>query len=625
MPLLRVTDTRGCTAELLLSRETLENNRGVLEALAADDADIELRLADVGFPGAPCSDFVRAVRASYPTDPRRGLRRVHAMREVLACKNTAPAVVDMIDWLGTPFAAGYARGQMPEDDIDGSSLFARATTLLTTTAGDPFVNTISREYAAEAANTGDIDALDVCTVARGGFCARRTCALFERAASHGHLDLAKALFADAVTLSKNETEAYVFGAFSGALEGGHMPVVLWLWCLNEQRAMRPSWFGDAGTPEAFDWLEAQDIVVPQRNDPVWEQHASQNRVWAIERLAAKVGFPDDAEIIDTMVKVAARGGHVDVLEALAANGVTNFGARHFITALYRDQVAVLDFFDGQDMRLTEQGVFVELEDKCELRDSSPTRLVGIEWAIRKCVARGGDPWNDDLGGGRLWVSRPHVLLFAALRFDNTFMVRWLLERFAGPEGLFERDATVDYVRVVFDHNESLETLKVLDEFGLVKDNDIKFFCGCVLGLDDAWNARRQKNAEDVVEWLWSTKPWTRDLSVAKRIFFDHVEEPYCRKPPKSLDWVVRKFGIEAIPKPRDHRHLLQAARSEDARGFMTWIWTNLYSDEERTAILNDPSMVARLPRMPRVPRTNVKVKRDERAEGDDAKRKRKRA
>lgn len=616
MPLLRVTDTRGGTAELFLSRETLENNRGVLEALAADDADIELRLADVGFPEGTCSDFMRAVRASYPTDPRRGLRRAHAMREVLACKNTAPALSDMIDWLGTPFAGGYARGQMLED-IDGSSLFARATTLLTTSAGDPFVNKISREYAAEAANTGDIDALDVCTVARGGFCARRTCALFERAASHGHLDLAKALFADAVTLSDNETEAYVLGAFSGALEGGHMPVVLWLWGLDEQRAMRPSWFGDAGTPEAFDWLEAQEnVVVPQRNDPVWEQHALQNRVWAIERLVAKVGFPDDADIIDTMVKVAARGGHVGVLEALAANGVTNFGARHFTVALHCGHVAVLDFFDEQGMRLIEQGVFVELEDKCMLRDSSPTRLVGIEWAIRKCVARGGDPLNEDLEGGRLWVSRPHILLFAAFRFDNTYMVRWLLERFAGPEGLFERDATVDYVRVIFDHNESLETLKVLDEFGLVKDNDIKFFCGCVLGLDDTWNARRQKNAEDVVEWLWSTKPWTRDPSVAKRIFFEKLENVVCRKPPKSLDWVVRKFGIEVIPKARDHRHLLQASRSEDARGLMTWVWTNLYSDEERTAVLNDPSVATRLPRMPRVPRTNVKVKRSERAEGD---------
>lgn len=619
MPLLRVTGARGHVAELEITRETLENNRGVLEALASDDAPIEIKLADVGFPGASCSDFMRAVHASYPTDPRRGLRRAHAMREVLACKSTAPAVVNMINWLGTSFAGGYARGQMPED-LEGRSLFARATAL---TASAPEAKRHIRSCASEAADAGDTDAFDVCVVAAGGgFSFTRTSEFFDRAASRGHLDMATSLYGDMCRLCASDDEDAwpmcdaATSAFAGALEGGHMPVVTWMWEHIDGLAAC-SWFEVVGTPEAFDWLEAQEnVVVPQRNDPMWEQHASKNRVWAIERLAAKVGLPDDADVIDTMVKVAARGGHVGVLRFLAANGVADFSARHFIAALHRDQVEVLDFFDEQGTRLIEQGVFVELEDKCMLRDSSPTRLVGIEWAIRKCVARGGDPWNDDLGGGRLWVRRPYVFLLAALRWDNTYMVRWLLERFAGPEGLFGDDAG-NYARLLFggNGNNSLETLKVFDDFGFVEDNRVKLFSRCVLELDYVWGARRQKNAEDVAEWFWSTKPWARDPSLAKRIFFDKLDEAeLCRKPPKSLDWVVRKFGIDAIPKARDHRHLLQAARFEDSRGLMTWIWTNLYSDEERTAILNDPSMVARLPRMPRVPRNNVKVKRDDGSE-----------
>lgn len=635
--MLRIRDADDDTSELLFTAETLESNRGVLEALAADNSVIEVVLADVGFPGATCSDFERAVLASYPTDARQGFQRVHVMRGVLACKNTAPAVLEMIDWLGTPWGTRYARGQFPED-LNGTSLFARATALLTADFRDDYNLRLSRKIAFEAAETGDTDAFEVCSAARGGFSFDCTCKLFERAASHGGLAMTTMIFDSMVRAcegpdgdpTRDDFYDAVLGAFRGALEGGHMPIVRWMWDLSEKQGlpcfMKGSagltmfrWWCDAGTPEAFDWLiEVQAANPPSRDNMTdWWQHANRNRVWALERLTTMVGFPDNDYLIDNLVRAAARGGHVDVLRFLAANGVTDFDG-HVEVALQNGHVAVLEFFHERGLQMTESGIFERVQRHCQVGGLAPPpkELIGLEWAINRALTDGEVPQGPDIFF-RSWVKNPRRLLLPALYNRNCDMLNWVFDRFAKALGSGAGKFACKVAAA--GRWPSLEMLKLLDGRGLLCDSWVDdVLTEAIMNLNRSFDERGPET-ERIVDWLWTTKPRCRSPSVPKRVFLDTMREAFLheqadeKKKLKAFDWILRMFGADAIPKGRQNRHLLQAARHPSKRAIFRWMWANLYNDEERTALMCDPSISA-------LPKTKAALD----AEGGTESRKRKR-
>lgn len=114
MPVFRVIDGALAAIEIALDIEVLRARGGVLEALAADDALVEIRLADVGLGATSLPDFVRAVELSYrPGTPIA--HRVFALRTVAGPPMLEPATLEALEWIGVPEFAAYARAASKPD------------------------------------------------------------------------------------------------------------------------------------------------------------------------------------------------------------------------------------------------------------------------------------------------------------------------------------------------------------------------------------------------------------------------------------------------------------------------------------------------------------------------------
>lgn len=605
MPKFRIIAQCATKADIELSRETLEKNGGVLEALAADDDNVnEITLADVGLGDVGILEFLQAVAASYPTDERRGLRRAHALR---ACKEASSAAVRAsIDWLGAEFASRYVRGQLSED-LDGTSLFARAVIT---------PNTNSTNAVVE----NDRDALDVCL---SSTTLEHRVRLADLAAIHGHNEMTMSLFMNEVLPFIEDCRDYedtVFRMFRNFVERGDMAMTSWLWGL-EQHLLRSEpaelgWFGDAGTPEVFDWLLAEGMgLTPDARDNLnlWAEHARANRVWALERLMGMVGgLPNDKIRI---VNQAARFGSIDVLRFLAAQGVEDFGRGRWaglISALRGSHLEVLEFLYERGVRLHERTICWEVEH-AQLYDED--WLAGLEWVIRRALADGpalqhGAAIIDEYRGYR-WLHNTAMLVSVVAASRNFGMMEWMLNRFTGVLDFSE--ACNDCVR---SRHCTLEMLKLLDSRGHLKDVE-----NLMVETADWFNYVRQNERDSsvrgqILEWLWNEKPHeSRHPRIAKRVFFECAENSAHFTDQNGffgLGWVVSKFGVESLPKARDHRHLLDAASELYKRPFFIWLWKNLYNEDEREAIRSDPKLSVKLPRLPR-----MKTKRTDESDRTD--------
>lgn len=379
MPIFRIIggDSGALVTELTLDIEVLRARGGVLEALAADDAPVSIRLSDVGLDATKFAEFIRAVELSYrPGTPMS--HRTFALRTVAGSPSLDVATLEALEWLGVPEFAAYARAvARPETasnqelkDIEGFRYFVEEDREETSMPVGPiapdlhFGLIVNRhfEFAADAATAGQLDTiealLELVPVPRGA----------ER--SHSESDEAFAVVREAPAVISAYNAALWAGnraiaqfilerrpgipclswneemrePLSENVRRGNTDLVHWLGAMPAvKKLIRDSdtgedWIGRADVLQAaiahdrrelFQWLITQGYQSPE--DYAWTFAVQHGHIWALDVMRAAGIQPMRAMnfhgvMIDETANTAAWWGRLDVLQWLVDKGI---GLGHF--------------------------------------------------------------------------------------------------------------------------------------------------------------------------------------------------------------------------------------------------------------------------------------------------------
>lgn len=374
MPVFRVIggDSGALAIELTLDIEVLRARGGVLEALAADDAPVDIRLSDVGLDATKFTEFIRAVELSYrPGTPIA--HRAFALRTVAGSPSLDVATLEALEWLGVPEFAAYARAVARPDmapahalkDIEGFRCFAEEARQETSMPVGPigpalhFGLIVNRhfEFAEDAATAGQLDAIEALlelipappappvpeafAVVRE---APAVVAAYNAALWAGNLAIAQFILErrpGVPCLSWNEE---MREPLSENVRRGNTELVHWLGAMPAVKKligdsdMGEDWIGRADVLQAavahdrrelFQWLITQGYQSPE--DFAWTYAVQHSHIWALDAMRVAGIRPmrvmnSHGVMIDETANTAAWWGRLDVLQWLVDKGI---GLGHF--------------------------------------------------------------------------------------------------------------------------------------------------------------------------------------------------------------------------------------------------------------------------------------------------------
>jgi len=551
MPTFHVVAADGADQRFDITIETLLLNGGLLEALAADEAENEIRLADVGLAHVALEDFATAVQLSYA--PATVERRRDLLRGIMA---GSPAVREAVCWLGAPLADAY-RKAFDADAADNE--FAADVRGFRGLARGSLFGEFSRpervfDYndVRRAGLAGEVPAFVLARAAVAAVVpARRLRSVFTCCAHEGHLEIMKLIFNEGII----EPEGLEIVFEDCVASSRRLDVLQWLWDAGARprRRLDLECVVRDNRVDVLDWLEAVGAPVFSFHNIRAAAETSTLEVFRrfVVMLHADPHREDTPIICRRLVNTIAdrSGDNIEFLQVLTEElGQVFIEERAFHIAAAHGRVGIL-------ARLVEATGAIPPSMTERLLELAEPPMASLEflhargaldptaWDISSVVYNGNVPLLD-----WLWANVP-------ASFDRAAQMR--IWRGAARYGI------IDILRWITDKAEP-ENIMI--------DGCIEFH-------------------PRTLDFLWDHSPVIREPRIGRQF----VNELACLDmyafPSETAHWILRRYGRDVFLPRGEHpllKRLAAAAKEHEAEFGRAWhlahfVLNEVYDDEQRAS------------------------------------------